>query len=164
MPPAGPQWQRGPSPLSPRALAYDKLLCASVDGFMLHAATRAGALDLAGREALLRYVLRPPLGQERLQLRPFGLVRIVLKRTFGDGNCAVDMDPLSLLCRLATSTPPPRFHTVKYADALAPASSWRSRVVPPTTPAETAETTESPPRAPTRTGSYRALTITAQSC
>jgi hypothetical protein len=28
------------------------------------------------------------------------------------------MDPLSLLCRLATSVPPPRFHTVKYAGVL----------------------------------------------
>jgi len=41
---------------------------------------------------------------------------------------AVDMDPLSLLCRLAASVPPPRFHTVKYAGVLAPASSWRSRL------------------------------------
>ena len=114
------------SGLSPRALAYDKPLCASLDGFTLHAATRAGALDLAGREALLRYVLRPPLAQERIEPRPDGLVRIVLKRAFGDGTAAVEMDPLSLLCRLATSVPPPRFHTVKYAGVLAPASPWRS--------------------------------------
>jgi len=43
------------------ALAYDKPLCASLDGFTLHAATRAGALHPAGREARLRYVLRPPV-------------------------------------------------------------------------------------------------------
>ncbi len=154
-PPAGPPWQRGLSPLTPRALAYDKPLCASLDGFTLHAATRAGALDLAGREALLRYVLRPPLAQERLELRPDGLVRIVLKRAFGDGTSAVDMDPLSLLCRLATSVPPPRFHTVKYAGVLAPASSWRSRVVPSRAPADPAAATESPPKAPKRAGTYR---------
>jgi hypothetical protein len=35
----------------------------------LHAATRAGALDPAGREALLRRVLRPPVAQERVPLR-----------------------------------------------------------------------------------------------
>ena len=81
----------------------------------MHAATRAGALDLAGREALLRYVLRPPLAQERLEQRPDGLVRITLKKAYSDGTVAVDMDPLSLLCRLATSVTPPRFHTVKYA-------------------------------------------------
>src|SRR4029453_6753757 len=31
-PPAGPQWLRGLLPLSPSALAYDKPLCASLDG------------------------------------------------------------------------------------------------------------------------------------
>jgi hypothetical protein len=107
-PPAGPQWLRGPlQPLEPHALAYDKPLCASLDGFTLHAATRAGALDQAGREALLRYVLRPPIAQERIERRPDGLVRITLKQAYADGTVAVDMDPLSLLCRLATSVPPP---------------------------------------------------------
>jgi hypothetical protein len=58
-PPAGPQWVSRLAPVEPQALAYDKPLCASLDGFTLHAATRAGALDPVGREALLRYVLRP---------------------------------------------------------------------------------------------------------
>jgi hypothetical protein len=38
----------GLAPLKPHPLTYDKPLCASLDGFTLHAATRAGALDLAG--------------------------------------------------------------------------------------------------------------------
>ena len=46
----------------------------------LHAATRAGGLDAEGREALLRYVLRPPIAQERVEPRPDGLVRITLKK------------------------------------------------------------------------------------
>jgi hypothetical protein len=74
----------------------------------LHAATRAGALGPSGREALLRYVLRSPVAQERVEQRPDGLVRITLKKAYTDGTIAVDMDPLSLLCRLATSVPPPR--------------------------------------------------------
>jgi inositol monophosphatase family protein/putative transposase len=102
-PPAGPQWVSRLAPLEPHALAYDKPLCASLDGFTLHAATRAGALHPAGREALLRYVLRPPVAQERVELRPDGLVRITLKKAYADGTIAVDMDPLSLLCRLATT-------------------------------------------------------------
>ena len=71
-PPAGPQWVSRLAPLEPQALAYDKPLCASLDGFTLHAATRAGGLHPAGREALLRYVLRPPVAQERVELRPDG--------------------------------------------------------------------------------------------
>jgi hypothetical protein len=122
------------SPLRAAPLGYDKPLCASLDGFTLHAATRAGALDPQGREKLLCYVLRPPIAHRRIELRPDGLVRIALKRAFADGTLAVEMDPLSLLCRLATSVPPPRFHTVKYAGVLAPASARRARIKPQTQP------------------------------
>jgi Putative transposase len=83
---------------------------------------------------LLRYVLRPPVAQERVEQRPDGLVRITLKKAYSDGTIAVDMDPLSLLCRRATSVPPPRFHTLKYAGVLAPASLWRSRLAPTSPP------------------------------
>jgi hypothetical protein len=87
----------------------------------------------------------PPIATERLETRPDGLVRIALKHAYADGTVAVDMvrrppattwsgrrrtRTLSLLCRLATSVPPPRFHTVKYAGVLAPASPWRARIAP----------------------------------
>ena len=75
-------------------------------------------------------MLRPPIPQERLEPRPDGLVRITLKKAYTDGTVAVDMDPLSLLCRLATSVPPPRFDTVRYADVLAAASPWRPKIAP----------------------------------
>ena len=152
-PPAGPQWVSRLAPLEPHALAYDKPLCASLDGFTLHAATRAGALHPAGREALLRYVLRPPVAQERVELRPDGLVRITLKKAYADGTIAVDMDPLSLLCRLAMSVPPPRRHTIRYAGVLAPASPWRGRLSP-LAPSETPADGQRP-RRPEGKPSYR---------
>ena len=62
-------------------------------------------------------------------------MRITLKKAYRDGTVAVDMDPLSLLCRLATSVPLPRFHTIHYAGVLAAASPWRSRLTPPLPPA-----------------------------
>ena len=37
----------------------------------------------------------------------------------------------SLLVRLATTIPPPHFHTVRYAGLLGAASPWRARVLPP---------------------------------
>ena len=62
-----------------------------------------------------------------------------LKRAYADGTVAVDpphrrrwgqVDPLSLLCRLAASVPPPRHHTVRDAGVLGAASEWRSWIVP----------------------------------
>lgn len=150
-PPCGPEFRRGLRPLTPSPLRYEKPLCASLDGFTLHAATTAGAADLEGREALLRYVLRPPLANDRVQPAERGLVRIALKRPFADGTTAIELDPLSLLCRLAASVPPPRFHTVKYAGVLAPASRWRKRIVP--RPKETTTEREHDD-APKRRGSY----------
>ena len=78
---------------------------------------------------------------------------------YADGTVAVDMDPLSLLCRLATSVPPPRFHVVKYAGVLASASPWRSRIGPrPVAPAElgAADSDDAPaPNAKPKRGGYR---------
>jgi hypothetical protein len=81
------------------------------------------------------------------------LVRITLKKAYADLTVAVDMDPLSLLCRLATSVPPPRFHTVRYAGVLASASPWRSRIAPSPPPEAAAATGE--PETPKRAGGYR---------
>ena len=86
-------------------------------------------MDERGREALLKYVLRSPIAQERITRCPDGLVRITLKKPFSDGTFAVDLDPLSLLTRLC-AVPPPRFHTTRYAGVLASASKLRSRIIP----------------------------------
>jgi len=75
-------------------------------------------------------------------------VRITLKRPFADGTVAVDMDPLSLLSRLATAVPPPRRHTVRYAGVLAPASKLRPKIVP--RPAVAAEAEKPAKRAGSR--------------
>lgn len=53
---------------------------------------------------------------------PDDLVRIQLKGPFRDGTYAVDLDPLSLLSRLAAAIPPPRQHTLRYAGVLGAAS------------------------------------------
>ena len=102
--------------------------CVEELGFTLHANTCAGALDERGRQALLEYVLRPPIANENVQQGAEGLVRIVLKRPFSDGTtrgppasgarwggAAVEMDPLSLLCRLAATRGPQRAKLVGVA-------------------------------------------------
>jgi len=118
-------------------------------GFSLHAATIAGAEDARGREALVRYALRPPIAQERLKILPDSLVRIELKRPFSDGTVAIDLDPLSLLCRLAASVPPPACHLVHYSGILGAASKLRPLVVPAPPPKAVADSTHSHRHPPT---------------
>ena len=151
-PPAGPEWRRGALPFERRPMVFERPLCVAFDGFTLHAATRAGGHDVAGREALLKYILRPAVAQERVTRGPDGLVRITLKKPFSDGTVAVDLDPLSLLSRLAASVPAPRLHTVRYAGVLASASKVRARLAPKpaVAPKPTADVPESP-----RRGAYR---------
>jgi Two component regulator propeller len=57
-----------------------------------------------------------------------------------------------LLCRLATSVPPPRLHTLRYAGVLASASPWRSRLAPQ--PPQAAAAGDEPGR-PDHAGRYR---------
>jgi hypothetical protein len=131
--PAGPELRRKPRELAfagRPGVVIDAPLSVREAGFSLHAATRAGPADEQGREALLKYILRPPLANERLLPGPDGLVRIALKKPFSDGTVAVDLDPLSLLCRLVALVPAPRFHTVRYFGVLAAAAKWRPLVVP----------------------------------
>ena len=139
--PAGPELrQRPPVTLRERGgVRVSGALLATDGGFTLHAATLAAGHDRAGREALVRYALRPPLAQERLTQAKDDLVRLTLKRPFSDGTFALELDPLSLLCRLVTTIPPPRFHTVRYSGVLASASKLRSRIVPQPAVGETEE-------------------------
>ena len=83
---------------------------------------------------MVRYALRPPIAQERLHILPDNFVRTELKRPIRDATVAIDLDPLSLLCRLAASVPPPGFHLVHYAGVLGSASKLRALVVPPAPP------------------------------
>ena len=98
-----------------------------------------GAIEVAGAS-------EQELAQERLEQRPDGLVRISLKKAYTDGTVAVDMDPLSLLCRLATSVPPPRLHTVRYAGVLAAASPLRPKIAPKPRTEEPAAASAEPDR------------------
>ena len=84
------------------------------------------------------YVLRPPITQEHLTLAEQGLVAIQLKRPFRDGTVSVQMDPLSLVSRLAAAVHPPRFHSIPYGGVLAPHAQWRPFVIPPPSPATAA--------------------------
>ncbi len=92
----------------------------------LHACVNAVCIDGIFKSG----ALHPPIAQERLAILPDNLVRIELRRPFRDQTVAIDLDPLSLLCRLAASVLPPGFHLVHYAEVLGSAAKLRALVVP----------------------------------
>jgi hypothetical protein len=93
------------------------------------------ANDKNGRERLCRYILRPPLANDRLQILDDGDVRLDFKRPWSDGTSWVELPPLTLIARLAALVPPPRRHTVLYCGVLSSHAAARKEVVP--TPAAT---------------------------
>jgi hypothetical protein len=99
-------------------------------GFDLHAGSRAAAHDKQARERLCRYLLRPPLSNDRLTRTDDGNYRIALKRPWDDGTCAIVVSGAELMARLAVLVPPPRIHTTRYFGCFAPRSHLRRLVVP----------------------------------
>jgi hypothetical protein len=103
---------------------------AIVEGFNVHAARTLHGTDHAQVERFVRYLARPPLAQDRLELREDGTVRYRFKRTWKDGSTAVDLHPFDLLARLCALIPPPRMHMVRYHGVLSAHAKLRAEVVP----------------------------------
>jgi hypothetical protein len=158
LPPAGPaERKREPVVLAARGgpeIVGD--LVVQDCGFNLHAKTYAGAVDDDARARLLRYILRPPLSQERLTVLPDHRVRLTLKRPWSDGTYALDMDALALLARLASAVPPPKQHLTRYSGVLAAAAHWRPLIIPPAPADPSASAAPAPP--PTSTPAQPAFT------
>ena len=106
-------------------------LCADYDGFSLHGGVRVPGYCRERLEKLCRYAARPPVVHERMSLSADGKkVLYRLKRRYRDGSTHVVLDPLELIERLAALVPRPRVNLTTYHGILAPAASYRDRVVP----------------------------------
>jgi hypothetical protein len=104
-------------------------LHAHLEGFDLQAAVAAPAGDRERLEHLIRYVLRPPIAQEALELTAEGKVLLRLRRPWSDGTRAILFEPSEFLEKLAAVTPKPRINLLVYHGAFAPnARSRRSAV------------------------------------
>jgi hypothetical protein len=103
---------------------------AEVLGVNVHAVQLVDGRDRRQLERLARYILRPPLSQERLERRADGRLELTLKNVWKDGTRALLLEPLDLLVRLCAAVPPPRMHQVRYFGVLSSHSSYRAEVVP----------------------------------
>jgi hypothetical protein len=147
-PPAGPADKRKliRIVLDPNAHPVAKgNLCGQHAGFNLHGATKVAANDEQGRLALCKYILRPPLANDRLKLLDDEVVRLSFKKAWSDGTTSVELSPLALIARLAALVPPPRRHLTGYFGVLSSHSSHRNQCVPVPVP-ETPQEEDTSPR------------------
>jgi hypothetical protein len=114
----------------PRDERQAQPLCANAQGFSLHAAVRCGADDRQRLEQLCRYVTRPAIANERLQLNRAGQVVLRLKTAWHDGTTHIVMSPLEFMQRLAALVPRPRLHLIRFHGVLAPNAKLRAQVIP----------------------------------
>ena len=133
MPPAGLANKRKPVRIvldpDDQPVAKGKL-CAQEHGFNLHGATRVAANDKQGRLTLCKYILRPPLANDRLKILDDENVRLEFKKPWSNGTTSVELEPLALIARFAALVPHPKRHTVRYFGVLSSHATSRSEVVP----------------------------------
>jgi hypothetical protein len=110
----------------PRESAARQTLCAGIDGFSLHAAVRVEAHDRKRLEQLCRYITRPALSDERVQLNAAGQVELKLKTPWRDGTTHLVMSPLEFMQRLAALVPRPRLHLIRFHGVLSAATTPRA--------------------------------------
>ena len=99
---------------TPRETAVRQPLCADIDGFSLHAAVRVEAHDRKRLEQLCRYITRPALSDEWVQLNAAGQVELKLKTPWRDGTTHLVRSPLEFMQRLAALVPRPRLHLIRF--------------------------------------------------
>jgi hypothetical protein len=103
---------------------------AHLDGFDLHANVWVPPNNRARLEQLCRYLLRPPLAQDRLRLRPDGRVLVELKTVWRDGTFHFLFEPIEFLEKLAALIPRPRGEPAPLPwRPRRPRARWRSPVV-----------------------------------
>ena len=99
-------------------------------GFSLHAGVGVQAEQRDKLERLARYVSRPPVSVERLDLTAQGQVRYRLKTPYRDGTTHIVLEPVNFIARLAALVPPPRVHLTRFHGVLAAHAALRAAITP----------------------------------
>jgi hypothetical protein len=136
-----------PSLPSPSPTTSSKPLCASVNGFSMHAATCVSQDDRDALERLCKYGLRAPIAQDRLSVLSDGRVRYELRKPWPTAHGAtteLTFEPLKLMRRLAAIIPAPYTNMIRYYGCFANRSRFRARL--PLTPEAQAQPSEHYPR------------------
>jgi hypothetical protein len=105
-------------------------------GVNLYAKQVGDGRDRRQLERLCRYLLRPPIAEDRLSLRHDGTLLLECKKSWRDGTRAIVLSARALLVRLCAAIPLPYVNQVRYFGVLASAAAVRDEVVPFSVPPE----------------------------
>jgi hypothetical protein len=131
-------------------------LCATSAAFSLHAAVYCAPWERGKLEKLCRYIARPAVAEERLELKASGDVVLKLKTKYSDGTSHLLFSGLEFVEKLAALVPQPRIHLTRYHGCLAPHAKIRSEIVPKKEP-ETDSTPATPAAAPDKPPAVRRI-------
>lgn len=105
-------------------------LVVNSNGFSLHAATLVPAGQRDRLEKLCRYLTRPALCLDRLDVREDGMISWSLRKVWRNGTRSFLFTPYEFIAKLSALVPHPGEHQLTYHGVLAPASPLRGEVVP----------------------------------
>ncbi len=107
---------------------------AIIGGYSLHAGTYIPKNDRARLEQMCRYLLRPPISEERLTFKrsATGADSVIykLKSEWNDGTKAIILTGEEFIEKIVSIIPQPRIHGTRFHGVLAPHSKQRHQVVP----------------------------------
>lgn len=99
-------------------------------GFNLHASKAIEGEDRQSLETILRYMGRPPLSSDRVNLAPDGKNLILtLKSPWRDGTEKILLPPFALIERLVALVPYPRKNLIRYHGFLGPNARIRAEIL-----------------------------------
>ncbi len=103
---------------------------ANMAGFSLHAGVAAEAYQRDKLERLCRYISRPAVSENRLEVLGNGNIRYQLKTPYRDGTTHVIFEPLDFIAKLSALIPKPRVNLTRFHGVFAPNCKWREQVTP----------------------------------
>ena len=122
-----PMRERG---IKPDDVEWRKRNCTAHNQFTLHANTFIAPLDRKGLEKMIRYLCRPALATERVELQEDDtMVRLRLKTPWRDGTTHIRMAAAEFVLRLLALIPAPHKKQIRYLGVFAPGAKWRREVV-----------------------------------
>ena len=104
--------------------------CIQHNQFTLHANTYIAPLDRKGLEKMIRYLCRPALATDRVELlENDAVVRLRLKTPWRDGTTHIRMAAAEFVLRLLALIPAPHKKQIRYLGVFAANAKWRREVV-----------------------------------